>query len=70
MEKLDRLLDRRSPEPCRRSSEDSDRNLEVDKGSDFRRRYHLDSHVTSGYGSMASGGRQAESVAWEIPHGR
>ena len=39
MDKFDRLLDRRSPEPRRRSTEDPVRTLEVDECSDFRRRY-------------------------------
>ena len=54
MEKLDLLLDRRSPEPRRRFSVDPDRNLEVDEGSDSRRRYHPGSHITSGNGSLVS----------------
>ena len=69
MEKFDLLLDRRSPEPRRRSSEDHDCTLKVDAGSDFRRRYRPGCQVTSGYGSLASGGRRAESVAWETPRG-
>ena len=55
MDRFDRLHDRRSPEPRRRSLEDSVRTLEVDEDSDFRCRYHQDCHVTSGYGSLASG---------------
>ena len=53
----------------RRSSEDSDGTLEVDEGSDSRHRYHPGSHDTSGYGSLASGERRAESVAWKTPRG-
>ena len=70
MEKLDRLLDWCSPEPQRQSSEDPDRTLEVDEESGSRYRYHTDSHVTSGYSSLANGERRAESVAWETPRGR
>ena len=70
MDKLDRLLDRLTPVSRRRSSEDPVRTLKVDKGSDFRHRYNHGSHVPSGYGSFASGGRRAESVAWETPRGR
>ena len=70
MMKLDRLLDRCSPEPQRMSSEDPDRTLEIDKDSEPRHRYHRGSHVTTVCSSLASGKRRAESVAWETPRGR
>ena len=70
MEKLDRILDRRSPELRRRTSEDPDRILEAGEGSESRRRYRPGIHVTSGHGSLASSERRAQSVTLETTRGR
>ena len=62
LQKLDRILDRCSPESRRRSFEDPDRTLMEGEGSDSERRYNACSRAANGYDSVDSGERRAERV--------